>query len=612
LHVILYGSSEIFKVKADATSSGTSYSLSFEGIVNFIKSQYENAGTEALSSWAEGYMEEVSCNDCNGGRLKREALFFKLSDKNIADLSAMDISNLYEWVKQVEPQLSKKQLAIAKEILKEISSRLEFLLRVGLGYISLNRSSASLSGGETQRIRLATQIGSRLTGVLYILDEPSIGLHQRDNQRLIDSLKELRDIGNSVIVVEHDKDMIMAADYVVDIGPGAGTNGGEIVAQGTPKEVLSSGSLTSQYLSGEKTIAVPAKRRIGSTKYLTLKGATGHNLKNITISLPLGTFICITGVSGSGKSSFITETLYPILSKKFYHSSAMPLPYSTIEGIQHLDKVIDIDQSPIGRTPRSNPATYTGVFTDIRNLFAAMPESKIRGYNPGRFSFNVKGGRCEDCQGAGLKTIEMSFLPDVYVHCDTCKGQRYNKETLQIRYKGKSINDVLNMPITQAVDFFSTIPSIVQKIRTLGDVGLGYITLGQPSTTLSGGEAQRVKLASELAKRDTGNTIYILDEPTTGLHFEDVRILLEVINRLIEKGNTFVVIEHNLDVIKVADYIVDMGPEGGGKGGYVICEGTPEEVLKNKESCTAKFLKEELMQKIPIIGIKQNRLTTHK
>lgn len=597
LKVILYGSSEVFKVKADASSNSTSYSLNFEGIVNFIRNQYENADSEALSTWAEGYMEEVICDECNGGRLRKEALYFRIANKNISDLSNMDISNLHEWVKNVEPELSKKQLAIAKEILKEIHSRLEFLLRVGLGYISLNRNSASLSGGETQRIRLATQIGSRLTGVLYILDEPSIGLHQRDNQRLIDSLKQLRDIGNSVIVVEHDKDMIMAADYVVDMGPGAGTNGGKIVAHGIPKEVMQADSLTAQYLNGEKTIAVPKKRRAGIGKYLTLKGATGHNLKNVNLNLPLGTFICITGVSGSGKSSLITETLYPILSKKFYHSSAQPLPYVFVEGIQHLDKVIDIDQSPIGRTPRSNPATYTGVFTDIRNLFASLPESKIRGYNPGRFSFNVKGGRCEDCQGAGLKTIEMSFLPDVYVHCDTCKGQRYNKETLQIRYRGKSINDVLNMPITQAVEFFENIPAIVQKIRTLGDVGLGYITLGQPSTTLSGGEAQRVKLASELAKRDTGNTIYILDEPTTGLHFEDVRILLDVINKLIEKGNTFVIIEHNLDVIKVADYIVDMGPEGGGKGGYVVCEGTPEEVIKSKESHTAKFLKDELVYK---------------
>lgn len=595
LKVILYGSSEVFKVKADATSSGLSYSLNFDGIVNFIRSQHENAGTEALSNWAGTYMEEVVCSECHGGRLRKEALYFKLADKNIADLSGMDISYLYEWVCNVNQQLSKKQLLIAKEVLKEISARLEFLLRVGLGYISLNRSSASLSGGETQRIRLATQIGSRLTGVLYILDEPSIGLHQRDNQRLIESLKDLRDIGNSVIVVEHDKDMIMAADYVVDIGPGAGIHGGKIVAQGIPEEILKADSLTAQYLTGEKIIAIPPVRRNSSGKYLTLKGAHGNNLKNVTLNLPLKTFICITGVSGSGKSTLITETLYPILSKKFYHSSAQPLAYSSIEGIQFLDKVIDIDQSPIGRTPRSNPATYTGVFTDIRNLFSSLPESKIRGYAPGRFSFNVKGGRCEDCQGAGLKTIEMSFLPDVYVHCDICKGQRYNKETLNIRYRGKSINDVLNMSISQAVEFFENIPSIVQKIKTMEDVGLGYITLGQPSTTLSGGEAQRVKLATELAKRDTGNTIYILDEPTTGLHFEDIRILLEVINRLIEKGNTFVVIEHNMDVIKVADYIIDMGPEGGSKGGYIVCEGTPEEIMNNKESHTAQFLKQELM-----------------
>jgi excinuclease ABC subunit A len=597
LKVILYGSSEVFKVKADSGSSSTSYSLNFEGIVNFIRSQYDNAGSDALLNWAETYMEEVVCTECEGGRLRKEALYFRIADKNIADLSAMDISYLYDWVKRVESQLSRKQLAIAKEILKEIFSRLEFLLKVGLGYISLNRNSAGLSGGETQRIRLATQIGSRLTGVLYILDEPSIGLHQRDNHRLIESLKQLRDIGNSVIVVEHDKDMIRAADYVVDIGPGAGTNGGKIVAHGTPAEIMHSNSLTAKYLSGEKTIALPLHRRKASGKWLRLNGASGHNLKNVSLNLPLGSFICITGVSGSGKSSLISETLYPILSKKFYHSSLQALTYQNIEGIENLDKVIDIDQSPIGRTPRSNPATYTGVFTDIRNLFSALPEAKIRGYNPGRFSFNVKGGRCEDCQGAGLKTIEMNFLPDVYVHCDGCKGQRYNKETLQIRYRGKSINDVLNMPISEAVGFFENIPSIVQKIKTLCDVGLGYITLGQASTTLSGGEAQRVKLASELSKRDTGNTIYLLDEPTTGLHFEDVRILLDVINRLVEKGNTFVVIEHNLDVIKVSDYIIDIGPEGGNEGGFIVCEGSPEEIADCKNSHTAKFLKEELKQK---------------
>jgi excinuclease ABC subunit A len=526
--------------------------------------------------------------------LKKEALYFKIDNKNIAELSQFDISALHSWFKDIEKRLSKSQNTIAKEILKEIRSRIGFLLDVGLDYVSLNLSSKSLSGGEAQRIRLATQIGSQLVGVLYILDEPSIGLHQRDNMRLIKALKDLRDAGNSVIVVEHDKDMIVESDYVIDIGPGAGIHGGKVVAADVPSKLLRFPTLTSEYITGKRLIAIPEKRRKGNGKKLALKGASGNNLKNISVEFPLGKLICVTGVSGSGKSTLINETLYPILSNYFYRSEKKPLAHKELKGIEHIDKVIDIDQSPIGRTPRSNPATYTNVFSDIRNLFAALPEANIRGYKPGRFSFNVKGGRCETCMGAGVKTIEMNFLPDVYVQCDVCIGKRYNRETLEVRYKGKSISDVLNMTIDMACEFFENIPSIYRQIKTLQDVGLGYITLGQQATTLSGGEAQRVKLATELSKRDTGNTFYILDEPTTGLHFEDIRILLEVLNRLVDNGNTVLVIEHNMDMIKVADYIIDIGPEGGAKGGEVLFQGTPEQLMKNKKSYTGEFLKKEM------------------
>jgi excinuclease ABC subunit A len=539
-------------------------------------------------------MNKVTCPKCEGTRLKKESLNFKIDNKNIAQISSLGIKELKKWFEHIEERIDSKQNSIAKDVIKEIRTRINFLLDVGLDYLNLNRSSRTLSGGEAQRIRLATQIGSQLVGVLYILDEPSIGLHQRDNERLITALKNLKDIGNSVIVVEHDKEMILAADHVIDIGPAAGIHGGEIIAQGTPKEILKFKTLTSEYINGEKEISIPKIRRNGNGKYLTLKNATGNNLKNVSVQFPLGKFIAITGVSGSGKSSLINGTLYPILSNHFYRSEKKPLSYKSITGLEHIDKVIDIDQSPIGRTPRSNPATYTNVFTDIRALFAAIPEAKIRGYAPGRFSFNVKGGRCETCQGAGLRTIEMNFLPDVYVNCETCNGKRYNKETLEIRYKGKSISDVLNMTIDNAVVFFENIPSIIQKIKSLKDVGLGYITLGQQSTTLSGGEAQRVKLATELSKKDTGNTFYILDEPTTGLHFEDIRILLIVLDKLVDSGNTVLVIEHNMDIIKVADHIIDLGLEGGENGGEILCEGTPEEIIKNKKSYTAKFLKEEL------------------
>lgn len=596
LNAILFGSEEVFKVKTHADSNSTSYSLSFEGIANFLVRQQEDEQlSPSMEKWIQGFMNLITCSKCNGARLKKEALYFRIADKNIAELSEMSISELKKWFANIEDRISEKNRKIAHEILKEINSRLSFLLDVGLDYLSINRSSRSLSGGEAQRIRLATQIGSQLVGVLYILDEPSIGLHQRDNNRLIQALKNLRDIGNSVIVVEHDKEMILAADHVIDIGPKAGIHGGHIVAQGTPAELLTYKTLTSEYITDRKTIPIPASRRNGSGKSLLLQGATGHNLKNISIELPLGKFICVTGVSGSGKSSLINETLYPLLNNHFYRSNRRVLPYKNIRGLEHLDKVIDIDQSPIGRTPRSNPATYTTVFSDIRNLFASTQEAKIRGYKPGRFSFNVKGGRCETCQGAGLRTIEMNFLPDVYVNCETCNGKRYNRETIEIRYKGKSISDVLNMTIDQAVEFFESIPSIIQKIRTLQDVGLGYITLGQQSTTLSGGEAQRVKLATELSKRDTGNTFYILDEPTTGLHFEDIRILLEVLNKLVDHGNTVLVIEHNMDIIKVADHIIDLGPEGGNAGGTILCEGTPEQIIKHKESYTAQYLKKEFV-----------------
>ncbi|HTA61071.1 MAG TPA: excinuclease ABC subunit UvrA [Bacteroidia bacterium] len=592
VNIILYGSDELFKVKTEGNDEG--YSMTFEGIANFISKQAEENPSPAMQRWVQGFTNKINCPECNGTRLKKEALYFRIDKKNIAELSQLDVASLSLFFKDIEKRLTKSQQIISKEILKEIRARIGFLLEVGLDYVSLNLSSRSLSGGEAQRIRLATQIGSQLVGVLYILDEPSIGLHQRDNERLITALKNLRDAGNSVLVVEHDKDIMLAADYVIDIGPGAGVHGGNIVAASTPKELVKSFTVTSQYITGKREIAVPKQRRKGNGKKIVLKGATGNNLKNVSAEFPLGCFIGVTGVSGSGKSTLINETLYPILSHYFYKSETKPLPYKSITGLEHIDKIIEIDQSPIGRTPRSNPATYTKVFDDIRNLFAALPEANIRGYKPGRFSFNVKGGRCETCGGAGMKTIEMNFLPDVYVLCDECHGKRYNRETLEIRYKGKSINDVLNMTIDQAVGFFEHIPYINQKIKTLYDVGLGYITLGQQATTLSGGEAQRVKLATELSKKDTGKTFYILDEPTTGLHFEDIRILLDVLNRLVENGNTVLVIEHNLDIIKMADYIIDIGPEGGARGGQVLCTGTPEEIVKNKESFTAKFLKKEL------------------
>jgi len=595
MNVILYGSNEIFTVDPNYTSgSVNSYNLSFDGIASFISTQLEDEYTSSKTrKWAQSFMAYVTCTDCKGSRLKPESLNFKLDGKNIADLANTDIISLYDWSQTVEKNLSKKQQVIAKEVLKEINKRLKFLLDVGLDYLTLNRSSRSLSGGESQRIRLATQIGSQLVGVMYILDEPSIGLHQRDNTRLINSLKELRDLGNSVIVVEHDRETIMAADHVIDIGPGAGVHGGKIVASGTPDMMIKADSLTGKYLSGDLQIRF-GERRSGNGNSIKLMGASGNNLKNVNAEFPLGKFICVTGVSGSGKSTLINETLYPILNQHFYRSQTRPHPYKSIKGIEHIDKVIEIDQSPIGRTPRSNPATYTGVFSDIRNLFSQMNEAKVRGYPPGWFSFNVKGGRCETCQGAGMRVIEMNFLPDVNVMCEACNGKRYNREILDVRYRGKSINDILNMSIEQAVEFFENMPNILHKIRTLQDVGLGYITLGQQSTTLSGGEAQRVKLATELSKKDTGNTFYILDEPTTGLHFEDVRILLEVLDKLVLKGNTVLVIEHNMDVIKMADHIIDLGPEGGSRGGKILCVGTPEEIINNTESVTAAYLQKEM------------------
>lgn len=594
LNIILYGSDEVFVVEQEYTPGVAQSQLTFEGIINFIASQVEeeNASTR-IKKWAQGFMTSITCPECNGTRLRKESLYFKLNDKNIAELADMDIILLRDWFEKLDAKLSKKQLVIAKEIVKEIKKRIRFLLDVGLDYLTLNRSSKSLSGGESQRIRLATQIGSQLVGVMYILDEPSIGLHQRDNFRLINSLKELRDVGNSVIVVEHDRETILAADYVIDIGPGAGIHGGKIVAHGSPDVIMNQDTLTAKYLNGK--IQIKAREpRTGTGKSISLTGATGNNLKNVSVSFPLGKFICVTGVSGSGKSTLINETLYPIMNQHFYRSLQKPLSYKNIKGLQHIDKVIEIDQSPIGRTPRSNPATYIGVFSDIRNLFSNLTESKIRGYPPGWFSFNVKGGRCETCQGAGMRTIAMNFLPDVYVQCESCNGHRYNREILEVRYRGKSISDVLNMSVEQAVDFFENMPSIHHKIKTLHEVGLGYITLGQQSTTLSGGEAQRVKLAAELSKRDTGNTFYILDEPTTGLHFEDVNILLNVLHQLADKGNTVLVIEHNMDVIKVADHIIDLGPEGGMRGGTILFEGSPTDLVNHPESVTAEFLKKEL------------------
>lgn len=563
-------------------------------MVKYIQLLQERDPSPTAQKWAEQFARTATCPECHGAKLNREALSFRIHDKNIQELATMDISELYEWLMHVEEHLNNKQRQIAVEILKEIRTRLKFLLDVGLDYLSLDRSSMSLSGGESQRIRLATQIGSQLVNVLYILDEPSIGLHQRDNLRLINSLKELRDIGNSVIVVEHDKDMMLAADYVIDMGPKAGRLGGEVVFEGTPRQMLQTHTLTSQYLNGERAIEVPKERRKGNGHSLWLRGARGNNLKNVDVEFPLGKLICVTGVSGSGKSTLINETLQPILSQKFYRSLQDPLPYDSIEGLEYIDKVVNVDQSPLGRTPRSNPATYTGVFSDIRNLFVGLPEAKIRGYKPGRFSFNVSGGRCEACQGNGYKTIEMNFLPDVYVPCEVCHGKRYNRETLEVRFKGKSIADVLDMTINRAVEFFENVPQILNKIKVIQDVGLGYIKLGQSSTTLSGGESQRVKLATELSKRDTGKTLYILDEPTTGLHFEDIRVLMNVLERLVDKGNTVIVIEHNLDVIKMADYIIDMGPEGGKGGGEVLSCGTPEEVAMSGKGYTPKFLKEEL------------------
>lgn len=591
---ILYGSLENIKISKDLVRTSSDYFVTFEGIIKYLRTVMENDDSTAGQKWADQFLATTTCPECNGMRLKRESLSYKIWNRNISEIANLDITELKEWIDHVEEHLDKQQRTIASEIVKELRARVSFLLEVGLDYLSLNRASASLSGGESQRIRLATQIGSQLVNVLYILDEPSIGLHQRDNERLIHSLKELRDMGNSVIVVEHDKDMMLAADYIIDIGPKAGRKGGEVVYQGTPRQMLQQHTITADYLNGKRAIELPTKRREGNGKSIWIRGAKGNNLKDIDVEFPLGKLIVVTGVSGSGKSTLINETLQPILSKHFYRSLKKPMPYDSIEGIDYIDKVVDVDQSPLGRTPRSNPATYTGVFSDIRSLFVNLPEAKIRGYKPGRFSFNVKGGRCEACGGNGYKTIEMNFLPDVMVSCEVCHGKRYNRETLEVRYKGKSIADVLDMTINQAVEFFEAVPNILHKIKTIQDVGLGYIKLGQPSTTLSGGESQRVKLATELSKRDTGKTLYILDEPTTGLHFEDIRILMDVLQQLVNRGNTVIIIEHNLDVIKLADYIIDMGPEGGRGGGMVLTTGTPEEVAKSSKGHTPKFLKQEL------------------
>ena len=594
LNEILYGSLETIRIDKELVHTSSDYFVSFDGVVKYLRNVMDNDESTSGQKWADQFLAECQCPECHGQRLNREALSYRIWDKNISELASMDLSELRQWLDEVEQHMDHQQQQISAEILKEIRTRLDFLLDVGLDYLALNRQSSSLSGGESQRIRLATQIGSQLVNVLYILDEPSIGLHQRDNDRLIRSLKELRDLGNTVIVVEHDRDMMLNADYIVDIGPKAGRKGGEVVFQGTIDEMLKANTITAQYLSGERNIEIPKQRRKGNGNSLWLRGCRGNNLKNINVEFPLGKLILVTGVSGSGKSTLINETLYPILSKHFYRSLQQPMPYDSIEGLEYIDKVVNVDQSPIGRTPRSNPATYTGVFSDIRSLFVNLPEAQIRGYKPGRFSFNVKGGRCETCGGNGYKTIEMNFLPDIQVPCEECHGKRYNRETLEVRFKGKSIADVLDMTINQAVEFFENVPDILRKIKTIQEVGLGYIKLGQPSTTLSGGESQRVKLATELSKRDTGKTLYILDEPTTGLHFEDIRILMDVLQKLVDRGNTVIIIEHNLDVIKLADHIIDMGPEGGRGGGTILATGTPEQVAKSKKGFTPKFLKEEL------------------
>ena len=594
LDEILYGSLEPVKIDKELVHTSSDYFTTFDGVVKYMRSVMENDDTASGQKWADQFLAVCQCPECHGMRLNKESLSYRVWDKNISELANMDIKALMLWLDEAEKHLDERQKAIATEILKEIRTRIKFLLDVGLDYLSLNRQSATLSGGESQRIRLATQIGSQLVNVLYILDEPSIGLHQRDNERLIRSLKDLRDIGNTVVVVEHDKDMMLSADYIIDIGPMAGRKGGEVVFQGTPKDMLKTHTITAEYLNGVRNIAVPKERRKGNGKFITIRGAKGNNLKNVDVSFPLGELIVVTGVSGSGKSTLINETLQPILSQHFYRSLKKPMAYDSVEGIDNIDKVVNVDQSPLGRTPRSNPATYTGVFSDIRSLFVGLPEAKVRGYKPGRFSFNVKGGRCETCKGNGYRTIEMNFLPDVMVPCEVCHGKRYNRETLEVRYKGKSIADVLDMTINQAVEFFENVPAILQKIKTIQDVGLGYIKLGQPSTTLSGGESQRVKLATELSKRDTGKTLFILDEPTTGLHFEDIRILMDVVQKLVDRGNTVVIIEHNLDVIKLADHIIDIGPEGGIGGGQLVAQGTPEEVAKSGKGFTSRFIAEEL------------------